>query len=147
MSPSSSISHLPSQSTFMSTLMPSASVRLVLTFESFNGTLPMSIFVKWREDNGPGNLQTEKAISRCLKLIPGFQISIIHLLEHGLDNILDHLAASNINVRPELLHDGVEEACRSMYQSIPEFQCSIRLTCLRILHPCLQPPDAQRDLW
>jgi hypothetical protein len=53
---SSSISHLPAQSTFKSSLIPSVSVFVTRTLESCKGTCPRSSLVKWRLDKGPGSM-------------------------------------------------------------------------------------------
>ena len=56
MSASRVISHSPSQSTFMSSLMPSVVVLETRTPFNFRGTVPRSILVKWRVFNGPGSI-------------------------------------------------------------------------------------------
>jgi hypothetical protein len=56
MSASSSMSALPTQSTFRSSLMPSTSLFVVFAFDSCKGTGPRSILVKCRVFNGPGSM-------------------------------------------------------------------------------------------
>jgi hypothetical protein len=43
--------------------------------------------------------------------VEGFEGTWEHGLEHGLDDVFDHLAASDLDVRPEVGYNAVEEAC------------------------------------
>lgn len=56
MFPSSSMSQLPSQSTFKSSEMPAFSVFVAMAWENLIGTAPRSTLVKCRDANGPGSI-------------------------------------------------------------------------------------------